>query len=60
MADRFHLEAWERSIQRRLEVVEGIYQVLSDQTTIYRAEFMEMVVIVLILIELLVAVFMMR
>ena len=31
LAKRFYLEAWMESIQRKLEVAEGIYQVVSDQ-----------------------------
>jgi hypothetical protein len=54
---RFHLREWERSIQRKLEVIEGVYQVVSDQTTAFRTEFLELVVVLLILIEILLAVF---
>jgi hypothetical protein len=57
LATRFHLREWERSIQRKLEVIEGIYQVISDQTVTYRTEFLEIVVIILIAIELVVALF---
>jgi len=34
-----------------------VYQVVSDQTDTYRAEFLEIVVVVLILLEILLAVF---
>ncbi len=57
LAGRFHLEEWEQSIQRKLEVAEGVYQVVSDQTETYRAEFLEVAVVVLIIIEILLAVF---
>jgi hypothetical protein len=57
LAVRFHLEEWEQSIQRKLDVLEGIYQVLSDQAAATRTEFLEMIVIVLILLEVLLAVF---
>jgi hypothetical protein len=52
---RFHLEEWENSIQRKLEVAEGIYQAVSDQANTVRMEFLEVIVIVLILIEVFLA-----
>jgi hypothetical protein len=55
LAGRFHLEAWERSIQRKLEVAEGVYQVISDQTDTLRGEFLEIIVVFLILVEVLLA-----
>jgi hypothetical protein len=57
LGDRFHLERWEQSIQRKLEVIESIYQVLSDQAATYRTEVLEIVVIILITVEILLAVF---
>jgi hypothetical protein len=52
LATRFHLREWERAIQHKLEVIEGVYQVVSDQTVAFRAEFMEVIVIVLIIVEI--------
>jgi hypothetical protein len=52
---RFHLETWEESIRRKLEVVEAAYGVVADQARDFRMEFLEVVVIVLILLELVVA-----
>jgi hypothetical protein len=60
VAGRFHLQGWEESIRRKLEMIEGIYHVLSDQADTYRSEFMEIVVIVLIVLELVVAAFTMH
>jgi hypothetical protein len=57
LAGRFHLTEWEQSIQHKLEVAEGVYQVVSDQTDTYRAEFLELVVVVLIVMEILLALF---
>ena len=57
LSTRLHLKEWERSIQRKLEVAEGVYQVMSDQTVTYRMEFMEIIVIVLILLEIVLALF---
>jgi hypothetical protein len=55
LAARFHLDEWERSIQRSLEVVEGVYRVLSDQAATYRTELLEIIVIVLIGFEIVMA-----
>jgi hypothetical protein len=52
VATRFHLREWERNIQRKLEVAEGVYQVVSDQAVTSRMEFLEVVVIVLIAVEI--------
>ena len=60
VANRFHLHGWEEGIRRKLEMIEGIYVVLSDQTDTYRSEFMEVVVIVLILLELVMAAYTMH
>jgi hypothetical protein len=57
LATRFHLTDWEHSIQRKLEVIEGIYQVLSDQSSTYRGEVLEIVVVILIIVEVLLALF---
>jgi len=57
LAGRFHLEEWEQSIQRKLEVAEGVYRVVSDQTDTYRAEFLEVTVVLLIVLEVLLALF---
>jgi hypothetical protein len=54
---RFHLGEWENSIRRKLEVAEGVYQVISDQAAGRRTEFMELVVIFLIVLEVVLAVF---
>jgi len=56
VSSRFHLDAWEQSIRRKLEVIEGVYQVMSDQAENYRAQFLEIIVIVLIALEIVLAV----
>jgi hypothetical protein len=55
MAQRFHLETWEENIQRKLEVAEGAYQVVSDQSSSFRMEFLEIIVVLLILLEVVLA-----
>ncbi|HVS36495.1 MAG TPA: hypothetical protein VMS17_13100, partial [Gemmataceae bacterium] len=55
LATRFHLREWERTIQRKLDVIEDVYQVVSDQTTTFRTEFLEVIVIILIVVEIVLA-----
>ena len=55
LATRFHLRDWERSIQRKLEVIEGIYEVVSSQSVAFRTEFLEIIVIILIMLEIVLA-----
>jgi hypothetical protein len=55
LATRFHLRDWQRSIERKLEAVEGVYQVIADQSNTFRMEFLEIVVILLIVLELILA-----
>lgn len=57
LAIRFHLEQWSTNIRRSMAVLESIYQVVSDQAATYRTEALEIVVVVLILTEILVAMF---
>lgn len=57
LAARFHLREWERSIQRKLDVIESVYRAVADQTAAARSEFLELVVIGLILLEVLLAIF---
>lgn len=52
VSNRFHLEQWGEIIRRKLEVAEGVYQVLSDQASGFRTEFLEIVVVLLIALEL--------
>ncbi len=52
VARRFHMETWIENIQRKLEVAEGVYEVVSNQASTFRAEFLEIVIVVLILIEI--------
>jgi hypothetical protein len=57
LAKRFHLPEWEEDIQRKLEVLEGVYQVVSHQSSDFRSEFLEIIVILLITIEVLLSIF---
>jgi hypothetical protein len=55
VASRFHLGEWGQSIERSLNIVQGVYQVVSDQSATYRAEFLEILIIALILFEIVMA-----
>ena len=55
LAARFHLETWQRSIERSLHVAEEVYGVVSDQAAAFRGEFLEVLVVLLILIEIVLA-----
>lgn len=55
LAGRFHLDQWERSIERSLRTMEDVYGIVSDRADTFRAEFMEVVIIVLIAIEIVLA-----
>jgi hypothetical protein len=55
LAARFHLETWQRSIERSLHVAEEVYGVVSDQAMALRGELLEVLVVVLILIEIVLA-----
>ena len=57
VATRFHLDEWGQNIRRSITVLESIYQVVSNQAASYRAETLEIAVVVLIVIEILLAIF---
>jgi hypothetical protein len=57
VATRFHLDEWGQNIRRSISVLEGIYQVVSNQAANYRAETLEITVVLLIVIEILLAIF---
>lgn len=56
LALRFHLPQWEQNIQRKLEVLERIYEMLSDQAATIRGEALEITVVILIMLELALAI----
>jgi hypothetical protein len=55
VAARFHLETWEQSIKRKLEITESVYRVVADQARDFRMEFLEVVVVLLIFVEIILA-----
>lgn len=52
LASRFHLDEWTQSIERSLAVLEGVYQALSDQSSRYRTEVLEIIIVLLIAFEI--------
>jgi hypothetical protein len=52
---RFHLGEWQQSIRRKLETVGDVYDLLVQQASGSRLEFLEVVVVVLIALEIVLA-----
>lgn len=57
VAVRLHLDEWSQSIHNSLDVVESVYQILSDQASAGRIELMESIVIALIAVEIIISIF---
>ncbi|MFO0843746.1 MAG: hypothetical protein U0797_15355 [Gemmataceae bacterium] len=57
LATRFHLPEWERGIERKLEILEGVYQVASHRSSDFRSEFLEVLIVLLIVVEILISIF---
>ena len=51
-SQRFHLEAWDTSIIRKLQTVDSIYGKMADRATTQRMEYLEWIIIVLITISI--------
>ena len=52
---RFHLDEWQQSIQRKLDTVGDVYDLLVQQSSGVRMEVLELTVVLLILIEIILA-----
>jgi hypothetical protein len=52
VSQRFHLEAWDASILRKLETLDSIYGKMSDRAGVRRMELLEWIIIVLIAISI--------
>jgi uncharacterized Rmd1/YagE family protein len=52
VSQRFHLEAWDASIMRKLQTLESIYGKMSDRAGTRRMELLEWIIIVLIAISI--------
>jgi hypothetical protein len=51
-AERLHLEAWRNSVESKLKVVHEIFDILNRRAATYRAEALEMTIIILIALEI--------
>ena len=51
-AQRFHLAEWDLSIERKLKVLESVYQKLSDLAAQRRGEALEWIIILLIAVDI--------
>lgn len=49
ISERFHLPQWDAAIERKLDVLDGIYEKLTSRASSRRFELLEVVIIVLIL-----------
>ncbi|MFI5247432.1 MAG: hypothetical protein ACHQWV_02640 [Nitrospirales bacterium] len=56
-SQRFHLEAWDASILRKLDTLESIYDKMSNRATTRRMEVLEWIIIVLIAVSIAVSFF---
>lgn len=55
LAERFRLSTWEAGIQRKLDTVDGIYEVVTDQAEAARSTALELIIIALIAFEVVMA-----
>ncbi|HVM97810.1 MAG TPA: hypothetical protein VMT89_15550 [Candidatus Acidoferrales bacterium] len=51
-AERLHLEAWRGSVETKLRVVQEIFEILNRRAATYRAEALELTIILLIVLEI--------
>jgi hypothetical protein len=51
-AERLHLEAWRSSVESKLKVVHEIFDILNRRAATYRAEALELTIIILIAVEI--------
>lgn len=51
-AERLHLDAWRSSVESKLKVVQEIFEILNRRAATYRAEALEMTIIILIALEI--------
>jgi hypothetical protein len=52
---RFYLHEWERIITRKLEIISDFYELLNDRLHTAQSQALEMIIIILILVELVLA-----
>ncbi len=52
---RFYLHEWERIISRKLEIISDFYQLLNDRLHTAQSQALELIIVILILVELVLA-----
>ncbi|BCA52889.1 hypothetical protein W02_00290 [Nitrospira sp. KM1] len=60
VSQRFHLEAWDASILRKLDTLNSIYGKMSDRASVQRMELLEWIIIVLITVSIAISVLELR
>jgi len=55
LAARFRLEEWAQGIRQSLDETQGVYETLSGQSSSYRVEVLEVIIVMLILFEIVMA-----
>jgi hypothetical protein len=56
-AQRFYLHEWERIVSHKLEIISEFYQLLTDRVRTAPSQTLELIIILLILVELVLALF---
>jgi hypothetical protein len=54
---QFHLQDWGKAIARKLDIIDDLYQLLSDRANHAQSQTLELIIIVLILIEIFMTLF---
>src|SRR5262245_28863345 len=54
-AGRFYLHEWDRIISRKLEIISDFYQVLNDRVHTAQSQALELIIVILIVVELILA-----
>jgi hypothetical protein len=55
LAARFRLDEWSESIRKSLDATEGVFETLAEQSATFRIELLEIIIVVLILFEIVMA-----
>ncbi len=53
ISSRFHLNSWKRSVDNKVKVIEKIHNILNSRVATTRSEFLELIIILLIALEIL-------
>lgn len=51
-SERFHFDKWEKGIEKKLAAIESIYVILNNRLATIRAETLESIIIILIVVEI--------